>query len=151
MEITGFTATDTWLTLLEHVVSAGHHITPRGLSCYELVNMHTMIPMHKPIVTVTARNLGYRFMFAEAWWILSGDNRVETIEPFSTNISQFSDNGKTFFGAYGPKIQMQLDGVVEKLAKDPNTRQAVINIWRDNPPETKDYPLYPICTVPYTR
>jgi thymidylate synthase len=143
MEIIQHTATDAWLVALEHVITAGSVCFPRGLGCHELFNAHTVFPMHKPIVTVTARELGYRFMFAEAWWILSGDNRVETIAPFSKAISKFSDNGATFFGAYGPKIQLQVQGVIEKLAKDHYTRQAVINIWRENPPITRDTP----CTL----
>lgn len=143
MEVIQHTATDAWLVTLEHVATSGQQCFPRGLGCYELFNAHTVCPMHKPIVTVTARELGYRFMFAEAWWILSGDNRVETIEPFSKDIAKFSDNGKTFFGAYGPKIQLQVQGVIEKLAVDLDTRQAVINIWRENPPLTKDTP----CTL----
>ena len=54
-----------------------------------------------------------------------------------------SDDGETFFGAYGPKIVAQLDYVVAKLLEDQDTRQAGLTIWRENPPATKDVP----CTV----
>jgi thymidylate synthase len=82
-------------------------------------------------------------MAAEAYWILSGDDRVETIAPYNPNISAFSDDGVKFFGAYGPKIHSQIDYVVAKLCADKFSRQAGLTIWRENPPKTLDVP----CTV----
>ena len=95
------------------------------------------------MLCVPERQLSYAFMAAEAYWILSGDNRVETIAPYNQHISQFSDDGTTFFGAYGPKIFSQLDYVILKLCEDPGTRQAGLTIWQENPPSTKDVP----CTI----
>jgi thymidylate synthase len=142
-KISGATASETWLQLLDNIVGVGSYSRPRGHECYELLNCTTVVPMHKPIVTVAARQLGYRFMFAEAYWILTGDNRVETIAPYSKAISQFSDDGKTFAGAYGPMVLSQIDYVVDALLRDPWTRQAVMTIWRPSPPPSKDIP----CTV----
>jgi thymidylate synthase len=82
-------------------------------------------------------------MCAEAAWILSGDNRVETISPYSKLIHYYSDDGSVFFGAYGPKIVRQLPYVIRTLIQDKDSRQAVINIWRESPPITKDPP----CTL----
>lgn len=143
MEMYGATATNTWLMALEHTLSSGTPTMPRGLPCREILNAHTTTPMYKPIVTTPARHLGYRFMFAEAYWILTGDNRVSTIAPYSKSISQFSDNGKIFSGAYGPMVVEQVDYVVRALTKDLNTRQAIMTIWRPSPPPSKDIP----CTV----
>ena len=72
-------------------------------------------------------------MAAEALWILSGDNKVETIAPYNKNIKQFSDDGIIFQGAYGPRIISQLDYVIESLRKDRESRQAVLTIWNPNP------------------
>lgn len=99
--------------------------------------------MTRPVLVSKERKLNYQFMAAEADWILSGDDRVETIAPYNKHIAQFSDNGVTFFGAYGPKVQSQLDYVVDTIRKDPHTRQAFLTIWRENPGETKDVP----CTI----
>lgn len=143
MEISGFTATDVWLQVLDQLTGNGKLTGSRIGRSLELINAHITVPMHKPIVTVPRRKLGYRFMFAEAHWILTGDNRVKTIAPFSKTIADYSDNGETFFGAYGPKIYSQLEYVVEKLCESQDSRQAVINIWRESPPKTKDYP----CTL----
>jgi thymidylate synthase len=134
---------DVWLLLLKYLLREGISVNPRGLACYESLGVQTIIPMDYPIVTIAPRKLGYRFLFAEAWWILTGRNDVASIKPYSARISQFSDDGETFFGAYGPKIQEQLSYVIDKLVSDPHSRQAVINIWREYPPQSKDYP----CTL----
>jgi len=99
--------------------------------------------MRRPVLRIPDRRLSYNFMAAEAFWILSGDNTVAGIAPYNENIAKFSDDGLTFFGAYGPRINAQLDYVTRKLLEDPDTRQAGLTIWRETPPMTKDTP----CTV----
>jgi thymidylate synthase len=42
--------------------------------------------------------------------------------------ANFMDGG-TFHGAYGPRIRQQMPLVIERLRKDPDTRQAVVTIW----------------------
>jgi len=134
-----------WTRLLRKVMSEGQETSPRGQKTKELLGFQTRVNMRAPIVNVPGRIEGkyFAFMFAEAYWILTGDDRVETIAPYSAAISKFSDDGDHFFGAYGPKIYAQLPYVLDKLSQDSDTRQAVINIWRENPPATKDVP----CTL----
>lgn len=136
-------ASDQWLEAISNVVTNGVKVSPRMLSCTEIIGLQTRVDMNAPVMCVMERNLGYRFMAAEAAWILSGDNRVKTIAPYSKAISKFSDDGVLFYGAYGPKIRDQVRYAANQLMKDPDTRQAVINIWRENPPITKDVP----CTL----
>lgn len=109
----------------------------------EIVGAKSVVNMNYPTVTIPERGVGYKFMAAEAWWILSGRCDVDGIAPFSKEISKFSDDGSTFFGAYGPKVVQQLQYVVNTLKRDRDSRQAVINIWRENPPMSKDIP----CTL----
>lgn len=137
------TADCAWRNLLDDILKHGDRVEPRGLPTLELRAHKTTVDMRMPIVCEPRRKLGYRFMAAEAHWILSGDDRVETIAPYSRAISRFSDDGVRFFGAYGPKIMEQLTYVVEALLGDHDTRQAVMTIWRPNPPVTKDVP----CTI----
>lgn len=132
-----------WIEALHDILTHGQEVSPRGKLTREILQRTLQVDMRKPVLAVPDRSLSYRFMAAEAYWILSGDNRVETIAPYNKNISQFSDDGETFFGAYGPKIAAQLDYVIAKLLEDRDTRQAGLTIWRENPPATKDVP----CTV----
>ena len=132
-----------WRNLLTDVMNKGSEVSPRDQKSMELINHTIQIDMKQPIVTLKARNMGYRFMVAEAAWMLDGDNKVSTVSPWSKQISKFSDDCISFFGAYGPKFVDQALYVCKTLLNDRDSRQAVINIWRENPGPTKDVP----CTI----
>lgn len=136
-------ANEAWLTTLHEVLTLGTIVAPRGKETRELLQHTMIVDMNYPVVVEPTRKLGEKFMVAEALWMLTGDNRVETIAPYNKNISQFSDDGLTFFGAYGPKIVEQLPYVINKLKQDRDSRQAGLTLWRESPPETKDVP----CTI----
>lgn len=132
-----------WLRVLEEVLQNGNESAPRGKPILEILGYQTKILMSSPVMTIAERKLSYKFMCAEAAWILDGDNRVESITGFNKNIAKFSDDGVYFAGAYGPRIVDQLTYVVDTLVADPDSRQAVIEIWRPNPRSSKDVP----CTI----
>lgn len=132
-----------WIRDLEHVSKFGSTCSPRGMLVYESLGFQSYIQMANPIIFNDRRALGYKFMAAEAAWILSGRNDVESISPFSKNISRFSDDGIIFAGAYGPPLKSQLSYVLLALEQDADTRQAVSTIWNRNPDPSKDIP----CTI----
>lgn len=132
-----------WLRTLATLTSNGLHVWPRGQATLEVPQHTVQVNMRSPVLTIKERKLSYRFMAAEAYWILSGSDKVEHISPWNAKIAEFSDDGDVFFGAYGPKIVAQLPYMVDKLIADPDTRQAGLTIWRESPPKTKDVP----CTV----
>lgn len=134
---------DVWRELLKNILDQGRAVAPRGKPTLELPQRTIEVSMSAPVLTVPSRKLNYQFMAAEAYWILSGDNRVENIAPWNKHIAQFSDDGKVFFGAYGPKVVAQLPYVIKTLLDDPDSRQAGLTIWRESPQKTKDVP----CTV----
>lgn len=136
-------ATEAWKRTLYFILKYGEPSNPRGFVCIDLRNASISVEMMRPAVMCSARKLSQKFLAGEAAWILSGDDSVAGIAPYNEHIKKFSDDGTRFFGAYGPKIVGQLQYVVDKLAADPHTRQAGLTIWRENPPETKDYP----CTI----
>lgn len=137
------TATRAWLGTLEDLLIDGTNVAPRGQQTFELLQ-HTMaVDLQQPVVVAPTRLVSEKFLGAEAYWMLSGDDTVAGIAPYNKHIAQFSDDGERFFGAYGPKILSQLDYVVNKLLEDEDTRQAGLTLWRENPPATKDMP----CTV----
>ena len=116
---------------------------PRGLKITEKINDSWIIDMDDPIITLPERKLSYSFMFGEAAWMLEGRNDVESVSKYVDGVKRFSDDGETFFGAYGPKIITQWSYVVDTILKDNDSRQAVISIWRENPRSSKDIP----CTL----
>lgn len=131
-----------WVEALKHVIVFGDKAAPRGMPTREVLNAQFQFPLACPVIVSPARKVFYRF-YQEGLWIIDGDDRVATIAPYNKHILAYSDNGETFFGAYGPKLVAQLPHVIESLARDRDTRQAVINIWRESPPPTKDVP----CTL----
>lgn len=136
-------ASAAWLNTLDAVLRDGAEVAPRGMKTLELPQHTTAVDLSRPVVLCPGRKLSYTFAAAEALWILAGDDRVETIAPYNPNIAAFSDDGKTFAGAYGAPIVKQFGYVVRKLLEDRDTRQAGLTIWRPNPPPSKDVP----CTV----
>lgn len=134
-----------WKDLISEVIYSGRRVVPRGQPTLEIVGSTIIVDATRPVVTIRSREMGYRFLAAEAAWILSGDNRLATIVPYSKKMAEFSDDGVTLFGSYGTKLIEQLDYVVATLNRDPDSRQAVVNIWREVPPPTKDVP----CTLSY--
>lgn len=134
---------EAYLELINDVVHKGELVNCRGYDTVELLNQCISIDMKKPLINLTTRKLGYKFACAEAAWVISGDNRVISLEPYSKIIKNFSDDGVFFFGAYGPKVIDQLEYIGRCFKNDLYTRQAVINIWREKPPVSKDIP----CTL----
>jgi len=129
--------------LLKDILLHGVPVSPRSQLCKELLCRKTVIDMDTCFISIPERKLGKRFRAAEAAWILSGDNRVNTIENFSKKIGDYSDDGVYFSGAYGPPFRDQLPYVLRCLKSDIESRQGVITIWRSRPFDSKDIP----CTV----
>lgn len=140
-----------WLRTLRRILDEGKMVVPRSFAAREAGSTTAEVQHHavavdamRPVLTQPARKLYHRFMFAEAFWILTGDDSVKGIEQYAKEISRYSDDGVSFWGAYGPRVMEQLDGVVARLLRDPETRQATLTTWRLNPPpDGKDVP----CTV----
>lgn len=140
------TLNEAWQRQLIEIVATGRQTAPRGQVTLESPSRTLVFDMNYPVITFPERKMGYKFMTAEAWWILDGRDDVESIAPYAKHIVNFSDDGHKFFGAYGPRIMEQVDYVVETLLKDRDTRQAVLTTWRTNPEPTKDVP----CTVAFS-
>lgn len=143
MIIANTSTTDVWLNLLQHIDTHGRVVSPRGQNTMEVISCTSEIDMHRPIVSSFVRNINTKFLFGEAWWILSGSNKVKDITPYLKNIARFSDDGIAFNGAYGPKVTDQIPYAVQCLVQDIDSRQAVINIWREKPMPSRDIP----CTL----
>lgn len=136
-------ATIVWKDLVNEICRHGSESKPRGLRIREILGKQTKIDMKNPVLTLGSRALGYRFLAAEAWWIITGHNDVASIRPYSRHIAAFSDDGRYFDGSYGVKIVDQLRYIVDTLSKDQDSRQAVLEIWRPNPRDSRDIP----CTI----
>lgn len=132
-----------WLKKLEEVEFDYNFISsPRGKKVKEVISGKYVVPM-PAFISLKSRKVNKGFMFAEAYWILSGSNLLSEIQPYMEIYGSFSDDQNFLRGAYGPKVVDQLGYVVDTLIEDNDSRQAIINIWRERPGKSKDIP----CTL----
>lgn len=132
-----------WRRALNRVLNDGEEVSPRGMRTRELLGHVVSCDMARAATWAAARKLNYKFMCAEALWILAADDRLAPLARFVKRMADFSDDGATLAGAYGPRLVPQLPYVVDALVRDPDTRQAVATIWTPSPAPSKDVP----CTV----
>lgn len=137
------TMDEEWYRTFRMANRYGREISPRGWKIRELDHHTITVDMNYPVLRCTERKLNYRFMAAEAQWIIMARSDVAFLTKYNPNMQAFSDDGVTLAGAYGPRIMTQMSYVVQKLFEDRDTRQATLTIWKPNPPTTKDYP----CTI----
>ena len=75
------------------------------------------------------------FHFFESLWMLSGRNDVGYVAKFAKSIANYSDNGKTFWGAYGYRWRNhfnavdQIEEIVAALKADKSSRRCVLQMW----------------------
>jgi len=94
----------------------------------------TLLKPEERVLLNPARDANPFFHLFESLWMLAGSNRVEPLVYYNKRMSEFSDNGKTFWGAYGFRWRVQfgydqIAAVVKELKARPDSRRAVIQIW----------------------
>lgn len=104
-----------------------------------------VLVMPTPVVTVYRRPLervlfdpvrdaNPFFHLMESVWMLAGRDDVAFPRSFVKRMEQFSDDGYTFWGAYGFRWRKwfghdQLNYIIEELTAHPDSRRAVLTIW----------------------
>lgn len=139
-----------YVKLMQHVIEQGERASPRGQATREIRGLTFVIenPCDN-VITSIPRNLNYSFMNAEWLWIMTGSALRRAIQPFNKGleiaVDRYGDNNSqpTFSGAYGPKWIEQMPYILDTLTADPDSRQAIVNIWRDRPRQSADQP----CTL----
>jgi thymidylate synthase len=88
----------------------------------------------------------------ELLWYLSGTNSLSFISHYLSRYSEYSDDGKTVYGAYGPRLfgkkpGNQFSSVCALLRQKENSRQAVMQLFdaEDLEEEHEDVPC--TCTI----
>lgn len=73
----------------------------------------------------------------ELFWILSGSDRLDHIQYYLKRYDEFSDDGITVSGAYGPRLfdgrkkSTQIKKLVDFLRVQPGSRRAVVQIYSE--------------------
>lgn len=131
--------------LVRTVKEEGRKVAPRGHECREVSAMLVVKnPLDFAMPVACGRRLNQSVGAVEALQLLGGVSTPVLMTEVTQNFAQFMD-GQAFYGAYGPRIRAQLPEVQRQLEVDPDTRQALLAVWRvdDLWVETRDLP----CTV----
>jgi len=129
---------DLYKQSIQKVIDTGEKVTARGLDFIESRFQHLILTNPRArIVANTARKLSKKFLAAEFIWIMSGSPWLDQIEFYNKRMREFSDDGISLHGAYGPRLRHwslqhgdvdQLENCLKRLKDDIFTRQAVIII-----------------------
>lgn len=73
------------------------------------------------------------FHHMEGLWVIGGYRDVEFLDYFNSQMKQYSDDGDTFWGAYGWRLRQykgdQIQAAISLLKKNPNDRRVVTTMW----------------------
>lgn len=80
-------------------------------------------------ITLQARRANVSAQIAETMWVLAGRDDIGWLSHYLPRARDFSDDGRTWRGAYGPRIQRQLEHVITLLQQDQTSRRGVVSIY----------------------
>lgn len=146
MNIVKETFADIYNALISELPLHPTNISCRGMNiCYELVNVELRSLYNQKVYIFSnynSRCVPVRFILAEFLWILSASNLLYDIARFNSRMEQYSDDRLVLNGAYGHRLQQQLEGAIERLLEDKHTRQAYCDIHhpKDAFTKSKDIP-----------
>ena len=134
---TYLTVNDALPDLARHVLDGDELGSRKGERVLE--RLHQQITLTEPwdrYPRLGLRKASLPAQIAEAMWILAGRNDVEWLSYYLPRAAEFSDDGKTWRGGYGPRLRRyggngvdQLAHVVNVLRADPTSRRAVFAIY----------------------
>lgn len=119
------------------IKSGSMESSPRGKKIKERLGIS--IRIHNPrdrIITASHRKFPLKAAVSEFLWYMTENPSVNIITPYLKHWENYSDNGQVVNSNYGFQWKNQIRQVIEKIKKDRDTRQAVINLYHD------DYSLY---------
>lgn len=90
---------------------------------------------------------------AETLWVYAGRNDIGTLSKWLPRARDYSDNGKVWDSGYGPRLRHwhnrvdQIETVLRRLSKKPDSRQALITIWDPEVDGVKENSKDYVCNV----
>ena len=121
--------------LMGDLLVKGEDFGSRAGMTKELMNVGITLrnPQQREIV-IDERKANIAAQIVETMWVLSGRNDVAGLVHYLPRAADFSDDGLQWRAGYGPRLRNyrgvdQLAYVVDTLADNPSSRQAVATIW----------------------
>jgi thymidylate synthase len=135
MQISDRILDDLLRKVFQRLLASKHQITAsRPGTARELIGV--LLKLERPRARLSrSETRGRAFScLGEFLWYLSGDNQLDFIRYYIKDYEKESDDGKTVYGGYGPRIfcqrgHNQLENVIKLLSKQPTSRRAVIQLF----------------------
>lgn len=128
-----------FMALMGDLFRNGTELNSRNGMVKELTNVCFTISMpFQRCILVKHRNDSIFHKVAETLWVMAGRNDVEWLESYLPRAKEWSDDGITWRGGYGPRLRNYcgadwcVDQVLEcmdLLNKDPTSRRAVMSLF----------------------
>lgn len=121
--------------LLRSVLDQGRTVTPREDTTLEVGPIQfTLERPQERCLVLNHRNNNVFAAIVESMWVISGRNDTATILPYLPRANDFSDDGETWRGGYGPRLRDwsghdQIDAVRKILTENRDSRRAVAVIF----------------------
>jgi thymidylate synthase len=128
--------TDALVTVLKEIDADGQTVAARGSEQREILG--TLLTIDRPqerVLTIPHRNNNVFAQIAETLWVLAGRDDLDFLGRYLPRAVEFSDDGKTWRAAYGPRLRAwdsqvdQLAQVRARLTEDRYTKRAVAMIF----------------------
>lgn len=154
MHIAGKTLDDILRRVLEKLLIIRGQIKPSRGEAVELTGVLIKLTNPRARLSRTEKKGTVFSCLGELLWYLSGSNSLDFINYYIHKYRDYSDDGLTIYGAYGPRLfnkdgENQIKNVLSRLQKNPFLRRAVIQLFdaRDVTSKAKDIPC--TCTLQF--
>ncbi|MGB4925590.1 MAG: thymidylate synthase [Giesbergeria sp.] len=125
---------DLLLKVYKQILGRGTAIRPSKGPAREISGV--LLKLSAPRVRLSrSESRGLLFScLGELLWILAGSNRLDFIQHYIPGYDEFSDDKKTIYGAYGPRLfgdspDNQVPRVIQLLKDKRDSRQAVMQLF----------------------
>jgi thymidylate synthase len=120
---------------LSEISARGETVTVRGTTTREIqaAVLELTAPCER-VILVPGRNNSIFAAIAETMWVLAGRNDLDYLSAYLPRAPDFSDDGVTWRGAYGPRLRDwngtdQIAEIRNLLDADPTSRRAVATLY----------------------
>ena len=135
MVITGASLDDILRTVFKRLLKARVRTNSSRGEAREIIGVELRLRNSRARLSQTAKKGKAFSCLGELLWYLSGSNRLSAIKHYIERYGENSDDGKTVYGAYGPRL-FKMDGsinqtrsILKLLKNKPDSRRAVIQLF----------------------
>lgn len=124
------------ISVLRDVTRAGDDVFARGQHQREIRgHVQTINRPNERVLILPGRANNIFAQIAETAWVMAGRDDMDFLSRYLPRATDFSDDGKTWRAAYGPRLRNwggkvdQCAEVVARLQEDPFTKRAAMSIF----------------------